>query len=292
MKLKIKSALLLAGIVIIIVIVVQDPVLYRNFQITLPKLKSLSSQTSVLPSHGVNVSLWATSNLIHYYSTDRKWTDRSVYPQGINITENISLTPASHDPPQLSLSGTSFHFPHPIASKVADIIRKYSWIQEVKSILKEWKHKRHVVMVASNSAYQEVLFNWLISAALVIPLNQILIIALDEPIWRFMYNRGFQSVFVPPSSLTQKSRDITPFGQIMLTRLSVMRLLNHWGFDVAMVDTDALLLRDPWSLFDKYPDSGIVASQGKFPSELSAKWGTALCVGVILIRNSNQTGKV
>jgi hypothetical protein len=69
-----------------------------------------------------------------------------------------------------------------------------------------------------------------------------------------------------------------------------MSLLNHWGFDVAMIDTDALLLKDPWPLFEKYPESGIVASQGKFPNELNAKWGTALCVGVILIRSSNQTG--
>ena len=282
MKLKIKSALLLAGIIIIL-IVVQDPVIYGNFQITLPNLKLF--QNSVLPK--VNSSLQAKNNLIHYYSTDRKWTDK--YPQSVTLTDDIISTSASIMSPQLSLSDT-FHFPHPRASEVADIIGKYSWIQELQSILKDWKQKRQVVMVASNSAYQEVLLNWLISAALVIPLNQILVIALDEPVWCLIHNRGFQSVFVPPSSLTQRSRDITVFGQIMLTRLSVMRLLNHWGFDVAMIDTDALLLKDPWPLFEKYPDSNIVASQGKFPSELSTKWGTALCVGVILIRSSNQTG--
>ena len=208
----------------------------------------------------------------------------------MTLTDDISSTPVSvvsEDPPQLSLSNT-FHFPHPRASEVMDIVEKHSWIQELQSTLKDWKPKRQVVMVASNSAYTEVLLNWLISAALVIPLNQTLIISLDEPVWRLMHNRGFQSVFVPPSSLTiHKS---TLFGQIMLTRLSVMRLLNHWGFDVAMIDIDALLLKDPWPLFEKHPKSGIVASQGKFPSELSAKWGTALCVGVILIRSSNQTG--
>ena len=282
MKLKIKSALLLAGIVIIL-IVVQDSVLNGNFQITFPNLKLF--QTSVLPK--VNSSLRAKNNLIHYYSTDRKWTDK--YPQSVILTGDISSTSASIISQQLSLSDT-FHFPHPRASKVADIIAKYSWIQELQSILEDWKQERQVVMVVSNSAYQEVLLNWLLSAALVIPLNQILIIALDEPVWRLMHNRGFQSVLVPPSSLTQRSRDITLFGQIMLTRLSVMRLLNHWGFCVAMIDTDALLLKDPWPLFEKYPDGSIVASQGKFPSELSAKWGTALCVGVILIRSSNQTG--
>ena len=144
-------------------------------------------------------------------------------------------------------------------------------------------------MVMSNSAYKEVLLNWLISAAFIaaISLEQILVVALDNPLWRLMHDRGFQSVFVPPSSLT---RDTTLFGQIMFTRLSVMRLLNHWEFDVAMIDTDALLLKDPWPLFEQFPDSDIVASQGKFPSELSSQWGTALCVGVILIRSSNQTG--
>ena len=283
MKLKIKSALLLTGIIIIL-IVVQDPVLYGNFQIT------LLNQTSVLPK--VNSSLQAKNNPIHYryYSTDRKWTDK--YPQSMTLTDDISSTSVSimsDDPPQLSFSDT-FHFPHPRASEVADIIGKYCWIQELQSTLKDWKQKRQVIMVASNSAYQEVLLNWLISAALVVPLNQILVIALDEPVWRLVHNRGFQSVLVPPSSLIQRSRYITLFGEIMLTRLSIMRLLNHWGFDVAMIDTDALLLKDPWPLFERYPDSSIVASQGKFPSELSAKWGTAMCVGVILIRSSNQTG--
>ena len=230
MKSKTKSLLLLTGIVIILIIVVQDPVLYGNFLITLPDLKLLyvNSQTRVFPE--VNSSLWPTSNLIHYYSTDRKWTDIK-YPQNMTLTDDISSTPVSimsEDPPQLSLSNT-FHFPHPRASEVTDIIKKYSWIQELQSILKDWKPKRRVVMVASNSAYEEVLLNWLISAALVIPLNQILVIALDEPVWSLMHNRGFQSVFVPPSSLTHKS---TLFGQIMLTRLSVIRLLNHWGFDV------------------------------------------------------------
>ncbi len=282
MKLKTKSVLLLAGITIILIIIVQDPVLYEN---VLPHLKLLNIQTSVMPK--VNSSLWATDNLIHYYSTDRKWTEE--YPQSMTLgpTDDVSSTLVSitsGDHPVLSLSN-AFHFPHPRASEVADIIGKYSWIQELQSVLKGWKSNRRVVMVASNSAYREVLLNWLISAALVIPLNQILVLALDEPAWRLMHNRGFQSIFVPPSSLTHKS---TVFGQIMLTRLSVMRLLNHWGFDVAMIDTDALLLKNPWLLFEKYPESGIVASQGKFPNELSAKWGTALCVGVILIRSSNH----
>ena len=283
MKFKIiKTVLLLAGIIIIF-IVLQDPVLYGKFQ-------TFRNRISILPK--VNGSLWAKNNHSYYYSTDRNWTD--MYPQSVDENYNVSSTlvslVVSDSPPQFSLSDI-FHFPHPRASKVTDIIGKYSWIEELKSTVKDWKQNRQIIMVTSNSAYTEVLLNWLISAALVIPLKQILIIALDEPVWHLLHNRGFQSVFVPPSSLIKKSREITLFGQIMFTRLSVMRILNHWGFDVAMIDTDALLLKDPWPLFEhEYPDSSIVASQGKFPSELSTKWGTALCVGVILIRSSNQTG--
>lgn len=290
MKLKItKTVLLLVGIIIIF-IVLQDPVHYGTFQ-TISDLKLF--QTSVPLK--VNGSHWAKENLTHYYSTPRKWTNK--YPQSKILTDySISPTTASlivsEDPPQLSLSD-SFHFPHPRASKVTDVTEKYSWIEELKSIVKDWKQKKQIIIVTSNFAYTEVLLNWLISAALVVPLNQILVIALDKPVWSLMHNKRFWSVFVPPSSLTKNSREITLFGQIMFTRLSVIRLLNHWGFDVAMIDTDAILLKDPWPLFAyDYPDSSIVASQGKFPSELSAKWGTALCVGVVLIRSSNQTGMI
>lgn len=105
-----------------------------------------------------------------------------------------------------------------------------------------------------------------------------------------MQDKGMFSIFVPPPSLFDNSLAVSGFGQIMMARISVMRLLNLWGFNVAMIDTDALLLKDPWELFDQHPHRDIVASMGRFPSELSSQWGTSLCVGVILIRSSSQTG--
>ena len=209
------------------------------------------------------------------------------------ISTSISASTAFHNPLELNIS-EGFRFPHPKAVNLIDILRRSSWIQELNSLLEAWEGQRQLIMVTSNSAYKEVLLNWLLSATLVtgVALKRILVVAHDESMWHLMRDKGIFSIFVPPSSLFPSFVDISMFGKIMMTRISVMCLLNHWRFDVAMIDTDALLLKDPWSLFEQFPESDIVASMGNFPGELSSQWGTSLCVGVILIRSSNQTGIV
>ena len=249
-----------------------------------------------LPEDGEhNTPPWThfNHNFIHHYFIG----NQSTYPPKIVPSRNHNSGVAS-TPGLAALTSErfiitqEFKFPHPKTMELINVIEQSNWIQELRSILLKWQGKRQIVMVTSNSAYKEVLLNWLISAVLVaaVPLKHILVVAHDEAVWHLLHGRGLTSVFVPPSSLFKKSAEVSLFGQIMFTRISVMRLLNHWGFDVAMFDTDALLLKNPWLLFEQFTDSGIVASMGKFPSELSVEWGTALCVGVILIRNSNQTG--
>lgn len=170
-----------------------------------------------------------------------------------------------------------FRLPHPKAVKVTDGVNQPSWIHELKTILKVWKGQKNIIMVTANSGYKEILLNWLLWAVLTagIPLKHILVVANDEPTWNLMQDKGMFSIFVPPPSLFDNSLAVSGFGQIMMARISVMRLLNLWGFNVAMIDTDALLLKDPWELFDQHPHRDIVASMGRFPSELSSQWGTS-----------------
>lgn len=209
------------------------------------------------------------------------------------VSTPISAPSAFHNTLELTIS-EGFRFPHPKAVNLIDILRHSSWIQDLKSLLEAWKGQRQLIMVTSNSAYRGVLLNWLLSATFVagVTLQRILVVAHDESMWRLMRDKGIYSIFVLPSSLFPSSVDISMFGKIMMTRISVMCLLNHWRFDVTMIDTDALILKNTWSLFEQFPESDIVASMGSFPGELSSQWGTSLCVGVILIRSSNQTGIV
>ena len=148
-------------------------------------------------------------------------------------------------------------------------------------------------MVTSNLPYKDVLLNWLISAVAKasIPLTSILVVAMDSPLHRLLQERGINSVLVTPDALlSRETQAMGTFTQVMMTRLALLRLLNHWGLDVAFYDTDAVLLKDPQPVLDRHRASGIVGVMGKFPTALYKTWGVALCTAVMLVRSSTATG--
>ena len=151
-----------------------------------------------------------------------------------------------------------------------------------------------VFAVTVNAAYKDSLLNSLISAALKgnmnFNLDQILVISLDKEIKDFLERHEILSVYVPPSSLFNSSSKISAYGLVMFTRVSVVRLLIHWGFSVVLVDTDAIILKDPRPLFDRHASSSIVASSGKQPLTLYKIWNIAVCNGLLLIRSRQDTG--
>lgn len=55
---------------------------------------------------------------------------------------------------------------------------------------------------------------------------------------------------------------------LYLSRLLVIQVINNWGISVFHCDSDALILKNPFELFEKHPDAGIIANRGRFPFEL------------------------
>ena len=70
-----------------------------------------------------------------------------------------------------------------------------------------------------------------------------------------------------------------------------MRILNHWGYDVANYDSDALILKNPEPRYNELRDCHLIGSVGHFPQKMNKEWGTAICIGVVMIRASPVTGK-
>ena len=71
--------------------------------------------------------------------------------------------------------------------------------------------------------------------------------------------------------------------------VSLYRLLNHWGYDVFNYDTDAVLLRDPSHILPAEYD--IIGTFGRFPTDLTKKWGITLCTAILVVRSSRTTGR-
>ena len=169
------------------------------------------------------------------------------------------------------------------------------WINELAKIMSKIKEKT-IYAITVNQGYKDTLLNWLISAVFKggLSLDKILVISLDQNIQKFLQEHGIACIYVPVKSLFNSLVShywIQEYGLVMFTRISVVRLLNHWGYSVVIIDTDALVLHDPQPLFDEYPSSSIVASSGTQPRTLYDVWNTTACNGMILLRSNQEIGK-
>ena len=73
----------------------------------------------------------------------------------------------------------------------------------------------------------------------------------------------------------------------MMLRLTIMRIINHFGFNVAMFDTDAVML----IIFDTLGTKDIIGSIGTIPDDLFKEWKVTICIGVVLVKSSERTGE-
>ena len=214
---------------------------------------------------------------------------------------DMNLPPAIFPVPQqlfnrMHLSygvAADFTFPHPVIYKHVDVILKTTWVKKLKGYLSSMNPSRQVIVTEATYDFFENLVNWLISAAIVseVPLQYILVLCFDQQTHNLLAERNINSLYIPYHSLLRNPK--LEIGNIWMSRLAVIRLLSHWGYDVQHYDSDAVLLKNPQSLFQRFPSSDIVTSWGDYPDELgkNGPWGTTLCMGAVLIRSSPRAGE-
>ena len=152
---------------------------------------------------------------------------------------------------------------------------------------------RQITLLVSDKKYLDILVNWLVHSILhgFQSVNSILIISFDAFTHDTLSRKGFISVHIPPYTLMRSNQTGNRFAYIWITRLMVVRLLNHWKYDVLMCDSDAILLKNIYQLMNRFSDSDIIASAGRFPPKYRDKWNApTMCMGVILLRSSPATG--
>lgn len=170
------------------------------------------------------------------------------------------------------------------------------WILTLRNILSS-RHSivtdKFLIVVSCTKTYYNVLVNWMAALRKNTKLDvaDVLIIVTDEELYLSLQTRKLSSLYVRKESVIREPEKYTSFYQILMIRCTVVRLLNHLGYDIAMIDLDALLLQDPRILFRQHPDAQIVASRGTYPPELSKQWGLTLCMGMVFFRSGPATGK-
>lgn len=256
------------------------------------------SQPKQLPLNAYQKSLQALKRW-RYRRFNR--LNRGSLPQQIDYSQKRSSEPVTiriENSSSTFIISENFTFPH-FKCVLFDNrkMAKTQWVMDLANLMAKKSKEMTIFAVTVNEGYKESLFNWLISAILKggVSLDRILVISLDVSIEKFLNHHNISCVFVPIQSLFDSARSrylIDNYGLVMFTRVSVIRLLNHWGYSVVNVDTDALILRDPQPLFDKYPSSSIVASSGTQPRTLYSVWNTTICNGLILLRSNQEMGKL
>ena len=264
---------LIVGVALILVIIATFKLGNNYEQISLPaqqwkswSLSKLSRVLDTLPALGAN-------GLLFHNATTQ-----------VNIT---TLTARAKD----------FHFslpcPYDVYRPVSEVMQA-EWVHPLLKILNRFsKRSKQVTLVLANHAYQDVLLNWLISAVVVAkpPIKNILVVALDKQLYELLQKRQVPSILVPFSSiLNMKHRFSRYFETIMMIRLGFMRLINRLGFDCAMYDIDAVILKNPQPLYEK-DKSDIIGSRGGFPKQLMTKWQVTICIGAVFIRSNTRTGR-
>lgn len=229
------------------------------------------------------------------HSDDLQRRDHTI--SNVGLPNYYSVSAINHSTGKCSVSNfpfrRGFSFPQPLIMKPLQEMDSAQWICNLRQYLSDFKSEKPVALVTSNNKYTDVLLNWLISAVVrsSIPLKTILVISMEERLHKILVRRGIPSVFISPSMLFRQDAKFSQmFEQVMMLRLTVMCIINHFGFDVVMYDTDAVILRDPQPLYDQLPNDDIIGSVGKIPKELVDEWGITICIGVVLVKSSVLTG--
>lgn len=208
------------------------------------------------------------------------------------LNTNRHLNPGIN--PSLKALSTEIHFhmPCPKVYRPVREIMMASWMKPLLRILSSFKGKQATLVIANN-AYRDVLLNWLISAKVASnpPIENIIVVSLDHILYELLQSRDIPSIVAPFSSLLNTNHRFRRFFElIMMMRLGFMRLINRLGYDCAMYDIDAIILKNPQPLYDKYADMDIIGSRGELPRQLWRRWGVAICIGAVFIRGNSRTG--
>ncbi len=245
-----------------------------------------------------NVQLLISS--LHYCAcfTATVTQERSIQVQNIEkslIDDEIFVTP----PNMLFKIYSSFQLPVPHSTLPLNVLLKQSWVSDLQEILSTIDPLSGPISITtSDFKFREVLLNWLAASTLHITpqLSHTLILCMDKSVHDLLQAHDILSIYAPPESFVDKKTNDNlmkhvAFTETQILRLTAMRFLNHWGYDAANYDADAIVVKNPEPLFyDVHKESNLIGSYGKFPSEVRVLWGITLCAGMFMIKSGQATG--
>ena len=189
--------------------------------------------------------------------------------------------------------------PFPQTKLSATMLLRQEWVENLRQIVSEISpNSPPVYLIVANYKYREVVLNWLITATIRVspPITNIIILAIDTELCGLLNERKIRCIYVDSKSVINPAVNIAPpqkktFRLILTLRLTAVRLLNYWGYDAANIDTDAIILKNPETLYQEFKNSDLLAGRGTYPFEVGNKWNATICGGTFMIRSNANSGK-
>ena len=186
-------------------------------------------------------------------------------------------------------------FPFANVTRQSSEILNSNWVAQLKTTLATTNS--HVTIVMISIQYFSTLINWLAYATIhTMPLAEnLLVICGDVESHEILLRKGVRSVVVTIEdvAINESQFNEVLFGGKMLVRLTVLRLLNFWGYDVLQMDSDAIILNNILPILDHFGDNDIIASTIEKPCTpigVYEVWKFCVCMGVVQIKHGPRTG--
>ena len=169
-----------------------------------------------------------------------------------------------------------------------------SWVSQLQTFVSDIGSLNSPInLIASNFIQKHLVLNWLITAQLMAkePLQNILVISIDNALHKLLESHGIPSIHVPPHTILKFLPIRHDLGfPLQMVRLTVMRLLCHWGVDVAHYDPEAVILKNPHKLYNGQQQADVIGGFASFPLHHFEMWQAALYVGSWMVRSTSATG--
>ena len=221
---------------------------------------------------------------------DKEEENEEITPVGVT-NKDYDKASSKHSSITFSVQ-KEFNFPHPQVFLSTQKILNADWVHQLKDYLTSINPAHSLTITVATKSFIPNLLNWLIAAHRLTepPIENVLVLAFDKAVFSLLSVRKIPCVYIPYNSVLKKLKK--GVSMVWMTRLAVIRLLNHWGFDVLQLDTDAVPLKNPHLVFDGYSDYDVVTARGVLPFELGrGPWGFTLCMGAALLRGTQKMGR-
>ncbi len=200
------------------------------------------------------------------------------------------------------LRDSDFNFSLPWAGGYSTrSFRDSQWFLSLLSFASRSDPSEPIITLYVDTTFREALLNWLIAVLVRQPQppKNILVLTDKASLCSFVRHHKLPvaclqlSVYALLNQESIKKIKAHKFNQLLVIRMSVIRILNHFGYDVLNLDSDAILLRNVVPILERNGDSDVVGTfGGGLPKNLHKKWGVVVCMGAVLIRSTPATGRV